>query len=189
MVRFKNRYLLFEIVYADTPLGWTSIPATTIQEAETSDQSGGPQRNPFGDTGRKNCRLPPLSSKDLLYAIKESITENFGDYGAGTTQRPLSLKYFSPYTSIGILRISREETHTAWGALTLIRELKGKPCIIKILHTSGTIRNCQLMTIKYDRDRIMFLRSQAQLLNDTQALKSLTFAIEESTDEINSLDL
>ncbi|KAG0246037.1 hypothetical protein BGX31_004916 [Mortierella sp. GBA43] len=178
MVRFKNRYLLFEIVYADTPLGWTSIPATTIQEAETSDQSGGPQRNPFGDTGRKNCRLPPLSSKDLLYAIKESITENFGDYGAGTTQRPLSLKYFSPYTSIGILRISREETHTAWGALTLIRELKGKPCIIKILHTSGMLT-----------DRIMFLRSQAQLLNDTQALKSLTFAIEESTDEINSLDL
>ncbi|KAI7826966.1 hypothetical protein BC939DRAFT_395310 [Gamsiella multidivaricata] len=138
MVRFKNRYLLFEIVYADTPLGWTSIPATLTSGADASHHSAKPDHSPFGDTGRNNCRLPPLANKDIMHALKASIVENFGDYGAGLTQRPLTLKYFSPHTNIGILRISREEVHIVWGALTFIRELKEKPCIIKVLHTSGT---------------------------------------------------
>jgi RNase P/RNase MRP subunit POP5 len=51
------------------------------------------------------------------------------------------VKYFSPHTNIGILRISREEVHIVWGALTFIKELKGKPCIIKVLHTAGTFNN------------------------------------------------
>jgi len=93
MVRFKNRYLLFEIIYADTPLGWTSIPTTASSAFDSSSQSNsGSNQNPFGDTGRHNCRLPPLANKDLVYAIKDSIAENFGDYGAGITQRPMTCK-------------------------------------------------------------------------------------------------
>ncbi|KAF9169676.1 hypothetical protein BGX21_001706 [Mortierella sp. AD011] len=189
MVRFKNRYLLFEIVYGDTPLGWTSIPSTMVSAIDASRQSAGPDQSPFGDTGRNNCRLPQLSNKDLMHAIKDSIAENFGDYGAGLTQRPLTLKYFSPHTNIGILRISREEVHTVWSALTFIRELKGNPCIIKVLHTSGTIKSCQLTTIRYDRDRIMFLRNQAQLLKDTQTYTQLGLAFKDSADEVNALEL
>ncbi|KAI8596893.1 hypothetical protein EDD21DRAFT_342965 [Dissophora ornata] len=188
MVRFKNRYLLFEIVYVDTPLGWTSIPAPTTS-ATASHQSSESDQSPFGDTGRNNCRLPPLANKDLIYALKDSIVENFGDYGAGLTQRPLTLKYFSPHTNIGILRISREEVHIVWGALTFIKELKGKPCIIKVLHTSGTIRNCQLTAVRYDRDRIMFLRNEAQRLKDTQTYTQLGLAFQDSADEVNALEL
>ncbi|GJJ74315.1 ribonuclease P/MRP protein subunit POP5 [Entomortierella parvispora] len=190
MVRFKNRYLLFEIIYADTPLGWTSIPATASSALGSSLQSHpGSNQSPFGDTGRNNCRLPPLANKDLVYAIKDSIAENFGDYGAGITQRPMTLKYFSPHTNIGILRISREEVHIVWGALTFMKELKGRPCIIKVLHTSGTIKKCQLMTIKYDRDRIMYLRNQAQLLKDTQTYTQLGLAFKDSADEVNSIEI
>ncbi|KAG0315801.1 hypothetical protein BGZ99_007253 [Dissophora globulifera] len=189
MVRFKNRYLLFEIVYADTPLGWSSIPAPIVSASEAPHYSDDSDHSPFGDTGRNNCRLPSLANKDLMYAIKDSITENFGDYGAGITQRPLTLKYFSPHTNIGILRISREEVHIVWGALTFIRELKGKPCMIKVLHTSGTIRNCQLTTIRYDRDRIMYLRNQAQRLKDVQTVTQLGLAFKDSADEVNALEL
>ncbi|KAG0299521.1 hypothetical protein BGZ98_009964 [Dissophora globulifera] len=207
MVRFKNRYLLFEIVYADTPLGWSSIPAPIVSASEAPHYSDDSDHSPFGDTGRNNCRLPSLANKDLMYAIKDSIAENFGDYGAGITQRPLTLKYFSPHTNIGILRISREEVHIVWGALTFIRELKGKPCMIKVLHTSGniiilayndadlmtlhgrTIRNCQLTTIRYDRDRIMYLRNQAQRLKDVQTVTQLGLAFKDSADEVNALEL
>ncbi|KAF9895499.1 hypothetical protein BX616_009555, partial [Lobosporangium transversale] len=85
MVRFKNRYLLFEVVYANTPLRWASIPASnTLELSSTADQ------NPFGDTGRNNCQLPQISNKDLMVALKDSIAGNFGDYGAGLTQRPLT---------------------------------------------------------------------------------------------------
>ncbi|KAG0203593.1 hypothetical protein BGX28_004196 [Mortierella sp. GBA30] len=189
MVRFKNRYLLFEIVYADTPLGWTSIPAATTSALDATHQSLRADQSVFGDTGRNNCRLPPISNKDLMYALRDSIAENFGDYGAGITQRALVLKYFSPHTNIGILRISREEMHIAWGALTFIKELKGRPCIIKVLHTSGTIKHCQLTTIRYDRDRIMFLRNQAQLLNDSQAYTQLGLAFKDSADEVSALEV
>lgn len=91
MVRFKNRYLLFEIIYADTPLGYTSIPAATASALDVANQPSG-EESPFGDTGRNNCRLPPLANKDLVFALKDSIAENFGDYGAGLTQRPLTCK-------------------------------------------------------------------------------------------------
>lgn len=91
MVRFKNRYLLFEIIYADTPLGYTSIPAATTSAMDVANQPSGDE-SPFGDTGRNNCRLPPLANKDLVFALKDSIAENFGDYGAGLTQRPLTCK-------------------------------------------------------------------------------------------------
>ncbi|KAK3831772.1 MAG: hypothetical protein JOS17DRAFT_684277 [Linnemannia elongata] len=171
MVRFKNRYLLFEIVYADTPLGWTSIPASTSLALPNATQPG------------------EAADQNLLFALKDSIAENFGDYGAGLTQRPLTLKYFSPHTNVGILRISREEMHIVWGALTFINQLKGRPCIIKVIHTSGTIKKCQLTTIKYDRDRIMFLRNQAQLLKDSQAYTQLGLAYKESADEVNSLEI
>ncbi|KAG9062683.1 hypothetical protein KI688_004988 [Linnemannia hyalina] len=178
MVRFKNRYLLFEIVYADTPLGWTSIPASTSLALPNATQPGeAADQSPFGDTGRNNYRLPPLANKDLLFALKDSIAENFGDYGAGLTQRPLTCEY------------PLEEMHIVWGALTFINQLKGRPCIIKVIHTSGTIKKCQLTTIKYDRDRIMFLRNQAQLLKDSQAYTQLGLAYKESADEVNSLEI
>ncbi|KAG0328958.1 hypothetical protein BG000_000261 [Podila horticola] len=188
MVRFKNRYLLFEIIYADTPLGYTSIPALTTSALDVANQPSGGE-SPFGDTGRNNCRLPPLANKDLVFALKDSIAENFGDYGAGLTQRPLTLKYFSPHTNIGIIRISREELHIVWGALTFIKELKGRSCMIKVIHTSGTIKKCQLTTIRYDRDRIMFLRNQAQRLKDTQTYSQLGLAFKDSADEVNAMEI
>ncbi|KAF9193760.1 hypothetical protein BGZ50_007170 [Haplosporangium sp. Z 11] len=194
MVRFKNRYLLFEIVYADTPLGWTSIPAMSKTSSALpahsthSGLSALPDQNPFGDTGRNNCRLLQLSSKDFLYAVKDSIAENFGDYGVGLTQRSLLIKYFSPHTNIGILRIARDEVHIVWGALTFIKEIKGRPCSIRVLHTAGTIQNCQLTTIQYDRDRIMFLRNQAQLLEDDETFTQLGLAFKESAEKVNAIE-
>jgi hypothetical protein len=45
------------------------------------------------------------------------------------------------------------------------------------------------MTVKYDRDRIMFLRNQAQLLKDTQTYTQLGLAIKDSADQVNALEL
>ncbi|KAF9413832.1 hypothetical protein BGZ94_000602 [Podila epigama] len=142
MVRFKNRYLLFEIIYDDTPLGYTSIPASTKPAQDVAKQSLG-EDSPFGDTGRNNCRMPPLANKDIVYALKDSIAENFGDYGAGITQRPLTC----------------------------------------------TIKKCQLTAIRYDHDRIMFLRNQAQRLKDTQTYAQLGLAFKDSIDAINAMEI
>ncbi|KAF9895952.1 multiprotein-bridging factor 1, partial [Lobosporangium transversale] len=47
----------------------------------------------------------------------------------------------------------------------------------------STIRHCQSRTIAYDRDRIMALRNQAQLLKDDQAFTQLGLALKDSLDE------
>lgn len=78
----------------------------------------------------------------------------------------LIVKYFSPHTNIGIVRISREELHIVWGALTFIKELKGRSCMIKVIHTSGmpvqVISFAHLFVgggILYSQEGFWFLRS------------------------------
>ncbi|KAF9167859.1 hypothetical protein DFQ27_009441 [Actinomortierella ambigua] len=184
MVRFKNRYIVFDIIYADTPLGLSSLPSAHALRNQPDIAL-----EPFGDTGRHNLRTPALSQKDLIFAIKDSIAENFGDYGVGMTQRALTLKYFSPHTNVGILRVSREEANMVWGAMTFIRQIKGNPCLIKVIHVTGTIKMCQLKTIAYDRDRILYLRRQAQLMQDDEVASRLTQAIHESKSEIDAMEI
>ncbi|KAF9977640.1 hypothetical protein BGZ73_005356 [Actinomortierella ambigua] len=184
MVRFKNRYIVFDIIYADSPLGLTSLPAVHALKTQPDIAL-----EPFGDTGRHNLRVPAISQKDLVFAIKDSIAENFGDYGVGITQRSLTLKYFSPHTNVGILRVSRDEANMVWGAMTFIRQIKGNPCLIKVIHVTGTIKTCQLKTIEYDRDRILYLRRQAQLMQDEEAASRFTQAIQESKSEISAIEI
>ncbi|KAG0238408.1 hypothetical protein BGW42_005641 [Actinomortierella wolfii] len=170
MVRFKNRYIVFDIIYADTPLGLTSLPAVHALNRQPDVA-----HEPFGDTGRHNLHTPAITQKDILFAVKDSITENFGDYGTGLTQRSLT--------------VSRDEANLVWGALTFIKQIKGNPCLIKVIHVTGTIKKCQLMTIQYDRDRILYLRRQAQLMEDGDTANRLTQAIQESKNEINAMEI
>ncbi|KAF9585546.1 hypothetical protein BGW38_001884 [Lunasporangiospora selenospora] len=189
MVRFKNRYLLFEIIYSNTPLGWTSIPAATSTAKEVANLTDGPDQTPFGDTGRNQYRLPPLSNRDLVNAIKDSISENFGDYGAGLIGKHMILKYFSSHTNIGIFRVARDDMHVLWGALTFITVLNGNSCMIKVLHTAGTISHCQLMSIQYDRDRILFLRRLAERQKDNQAYHEFGSALKTSVATLSTMDM
>jgi ribonuclease P/MRP protein subunit POP5 len=101
MVRFKSRYLLFEIIYNDS----------NIHEQ--------------------------IQPTHLLSAIKESIQQNFGDAGTGSILSNLSMKYYSPFTNLGILRCGREHVKMVWASMGFVTEVKGRKCMFRIVHNAG----------------------------------------------------
>lgn len=49
----------------------------------------------------------------------------------------MSVKYFSSYTNIGIIRVSREHYQLVWSALTFITQVKSRFCLFRVLHLGG----------------------------------------------------
>jgi ribonuclease P/MRP protein subunit POP5 len=66
-----------------------------------------------------------------------------------------SVKYFSPATSAGIVRVSRQHFRIVWAALTYINNVAGHNVIIRVVRVSGTIRKCQQAAISMDKSSIV----------------------------------
>ncbi|RKP06510.1 Rpp14/Pop5 family-domain-containing protein [Thamnocephalis sphaerospora] len=160
MVRFKNRYLLIEILY-EAPQESAALRA--LQPV-----------------------VENLSTRELSKLVREAIQENFGDYGAGVTNTGLQVKYFNPLTGLGIIRAPRDHFRLVWAALTFMRKVHNRPCVIRVIHTSGTIRSAQSRAIAYDRDQLLRLAQQHLCEQATQSnVAELTAASEQA---ISALD-
>lgn len=72
-MRFKNRYLLLEVVWKD---GKTDLAITELA---------------------------------LLGVFRESIKQNFGDYGLGLALASVQVKFYNPITNLCIVRSSRDQ--------------------------------------------------------------------------------
>lgn len=129
MVRYKARYLLFDILYPEEP---------SLSAAGSSAQTHIEFSSPSEST---------ITASLLAGLIREGVAHQFGDWGAGVTGN-LSVKYFSPQTSTGIVRVSREHYRIVWTALTLMRELKGRPIVIRVVRVSGTIKKVEKEAIR-----------------------------------------
>lgn len=127
MVRIKNRYLLFNVLYPNPPTnaGPISEPSTAPSPLEF-----------LRPTNRD------ITARELATVIRQQIEQQFGDYGGGLAGS-LAVKHFSPETSTGIVRVSREHYRIVWAALTLIRELKGQDVVIRVVRVSGTIKKAE----------------------------------------------
>lgn len=132
MVRFKNRYLLVSFIF----------PASVA--------------NPFDPNATAEPTSPPrLNEGGLITLLRESLSVNFGDVGAGEVGGAFSVKYLSPHTQILILRVAREHLRTIWAALTLLRRVGGHEVLCRVLHVSGTIRKIQHAAMAHDRAAIL----------------------------------
>ncbi|RIA91172.1 hypothetical protein C1645_768217 [Glomus cerebriforme] len=167
MVRLKNRWLLFEFIFDDTP---DKFHLSTSSSYSSLSQ-----------------KFEALSTRDVYSVIKDSIQLNFGDYGVGCIAASISVKYFSPFTNIGVLRVSRDHYHIVWGAMTFISQIKTRSCLIRVLHLGGTIKQCQLSAINYDRDQILLLRRQAELRGDTKSV-NVDELFEQSKNQIMAME-
>lgn len=47
--------------------------------------------------------------------------------------------------------MNRDFYHIIWAALTLVTQMKGTDCAVRVVHCSGTIKKCQLACVRYDR--------------------------------------
>lgn len=140
MVRIKQRYLLFNILYpTSTSVSRTSnsFPQSIAYQAPTPE---------YLDAGR------------LIGHLRQHISLLFGDLGVGLSSASLKIIYFSSATSTIILRVPRNHHRLVWAALTHINELPaptrgeaGKPCVIRVVRVSGTIRKAEEELIRRTR--------------------------------------
>ncbi|GAA6044348.1 hypothetical protein JCM8097_002779 [Rhodosporidiobolus ruineniae] len=151
MVRFKHRYLLVSLVF----------PAhlDPLTPSSASSPAGPPA-------------LPVLSESAIIGLLRDSLSVNFGDVGAGEVGGTFSIKYLSPSTSTLILRVSREHYRTLWAALTLLRKIGGQEVVARVVHVSGTIRKTQHAAIAHDRSQILLSAKRARLLKRSRPAPS-----------------
>lgn len=132
MVRFKNRYLLVEIVPVD--------PSRGLGEYEAREGAG-------------------LSAASVASHLRQSIADNFGQVGAAVTAQSLSVKYCNATTGTVVVRAAREQLPLVWASLTL---LTGAPpgegraaaaptarWLWRVTHVAGTIRSAQRAAMRH----------------------------------------
>jgi ribonuclease P/MRP protein subunit POP5 len=131
MVRLKHRWLLFEIIYPNE--------SSPISFSATSQAV--------------NTRL-------LTDILRQQISYNFGDHGSGLVSSSLSIRYFSPATSTGIVRIARDHYRMAWAALTFIRDIGGRECVITVRRVSGTVKKAEEEILRRDKAALKSIKSK-----------------------------
>lgn len=50
-----------------------------------------------------------------------------------------TVKYYSPTTSLCIIRVAREHVRTAWTGLTFVNNIGGQPVIPRVVAVSGML--------------------------------------------------
>jgi hypothetical protein len=59
-----------------------------------------------------------------------------------------AVKYFSHVTSTGIVRVARENYRMVWAALTYLREIQGRPVVVRVVRVSGTIKKAEMEAVR-----------------------------------------
>ncbi|KAI8576941.1 hypothetical protein K450DRAFT_254322 [Umbelopsis ramanniana AG] len=144
MVRFKNRWVLIEIL-------------------------GGPVTSKSGEE-YENHHINSITAGMLHNTLKDAIAANYGEYGLGCVQSSLNVKYFSNHTNIGILRVSRDYHQMLLVSLFFIKEINGSPCYITVRHIGGTILKAQRAAIQYDLETLLRRQQQGNSSLDVDRL-------------------
>ncbi|XBW38305.1 hypothetical protein QEN19_003894 [Hanseniaspora menglaensis] len=143
MVRLKNRYILFEILYP--PSAESTSENIVLQHRQQ----------------RKNERLN-ITSKMIVYELKKMIKLYLGDQGLAKANIMLQMKYFNSSTSMGILKCSFEFYKIVVLGLSMIQQLSSggengntlKSIFINVLKLSGTIKKLEEFGIERNKQLI-----------------------------------
>lgn len=117
----------------------------------------------------------------LAHTLKACVMQQYGDLGYGKILSSISIKYMNPWTGLGIVRVSRDFNKMLWVCISLIRNISGQECAIRVVHVSGlvlnliliegTIKKCQLKAVQLNRELI--LKQKENLgVEKTQELQS-----------------
>ena len=176
MVRFKNRYMLVELV---------AMQST-------------PEMPPNQHNFRSGIPLPDTSSSSIALFIRNAVERNFGVFGSSVNTLALSVKYCNNVTKIAIVRCAREHLSmvrtsmvlsTEWPSRSDSRTQRtvdtGVKCIWRIRHVAGTIRSCQQAAINLSRFK---LHEACNGEVDPESKKKLLSIVQETERQIKALD-
>ena len=155
MVRFKNRYLLFELTWENGCID-ESVAAFDLFRAGAFSSCGAPKilwlcQQPAGCVGEV-LTVSLMTCLALLFAVRDSVQVNFGDFAAGALMTPLNMKYFNHLTNLCILRASRDNHELVRAATSLVKSVKGRTVCFTCRHVAGTIRACQEAAIRINQE-------------------------------------
>jgi ribonuclease P/MRP protein subunit POP5 len=85
------------------------------------------------------------------------------------------VKYFSPVTSTGILRVSRDHVRIVWAALSYIAQIDSRRTVIRMARVSGTMKKCEKGAIK---------RNKSQMSNQVSAIARFEEPSEHESDNV-----
>lgn len=174
MVRVKHRYLLVNFLYPDTTRAiLPSSPVSAKQKLPEIVQFNQPT---------PDYLTPSL----LIRSIRDQVELLYGEYGAGIAANGLKGKatcihpvdpaywisvvnYLSPATSTAIIRCPYDHFRLIWAALTFMTHLpkpakqaQSKPCVIRVVRVSGTIKKSEQEAIRRARATILKAKSEAE---------------------------
>lgn len=146
MVRLKQRYILFDILY----------PPSTSQDSNEVVEFSKSETNALLSLHQSSPAS--FNQKTLTQLFRRTIQENYGDYGAGSAGMQMSVKYFSNKTSTGIVRCGRQNFNMVIGSLATISRIDNREVIIRCIHVSGTIKKCEEYCIKRNKELMKIVK-------------------------------
>lgn len=164
MVRFKNRYLLVELL-------------------PFKDEH--PQKKIKLDDERNGSELNSFSSSNVSTALRRSIEINFGSLGTALNTLALSVKYCNPNTRLLIIRCARDHEKMIRVALFFLGEWPSgeAKCIWVTRHVAGTMRSVSEAAIRVSRRRLMEI-----VETDPQKKKQIEEIVAKVEQQINKIE-
>lgn len=163
MVRFKNRYLLVELV--PVPVEAVKPAAHPAKKARLTDliaeKTKLPAEHPSINPLSHAALFQGLTSANAAAFIRQSLELNFGIYAAAENAQSLSVKYCNAQTGTLIVRSARACIQQVWAAITFLNSLPPEASraaaakdstsykfVWRVVHLAGTIRSAQKQAIK-----------------------------------------
>ena len=98
----------------------------------------------FGDEGWGRVAA---SFKGNYQSLLQGFTYTYGGPGLNTSP----VVYYSPLTTLTMMRIARQHYRIIWAGITLLNSIMGIPVLPRVLAISGTIKKLQNKAIGYHR--------------------------------------
>eukprot|EP00275_Glaucocystis_incrassata_P001507 EC123139.1.p1 GENE.EC123139.1~~EC123139.1.p1 ORF type:complete len:150 (+),score=6.10 EC123139.1:45-494(+) len=118
-----------------------------------------------------------LSANHVYIAIRNALQPNFGDIAVGRVFSSLSVKYFNNMTNLAIIRCHRDFYKPVWAAVTMLTSLKTRRCFFHVIHTGGTVKQCQRVALPLvQKSMRVFIESQRSSVNQQRAEELMALA-------------
>lgn len=148
MVRLKDRYILFQILY---PPNKDDENLINYSKSETEILMVLHQSTHFS-----------IDKNVISNHIKKVVLDSYGEYGLGKIEMSFSIKYFSNKTSTGIIRCGRLSFEMIIAAFVLTNRILNYEVILKCVHVSGTIKKCENHSILLNKEFIHKLKKKVE---------------------------
>lgn len=188
MVRFKNRYLLVELI--PFKVNDDNVMQKPSKKARIGDLARDVEaQQTSAPEVTQDKAMASLHSSSVASLIRQSLESNFGVHAAACSAQSLSVKYCNAKTGMVLVRAARDQLPQVWSAVTFLTGIPGSSeahfrYTWRVVHVAGTMRSAQKFAIALATRKIKATlqlahteeergRIQQMLRDAEQAIKAL----------------